>query len=90
VSIYSPSGHFRRCPLRVIFHAHPHFVQMYRPNAYPLRTHEHVGDLKSPGRGLGKATRRQRGRHRHARPPPPPRPYPQMWAEELENQNRLA
>ena len=28
VSIYSPSGHFHRCPLRAIFHIHPHFVQM--------------------------------------------------------------
>ena len=34
VSIYSPSGHSRRCPLRAIFHTHPHFVEMYRPNAY--------------------------------------------------------
>ncbi|MGB2664257.1 MAG: hypothetical protein WAK48_09655, partial [Candidatus Acidiferrum sp.] len=34
VSIYSPSGHFRRCPLRAIFHIDPLFVQMYWPNAY--------------------------------------------------------
>ena len=29
VSIYSPSGHSRKCPLRAIFHTNPHFVQMY-------------------------------------------------------------
>lgn len=38
VSIYSPSGHFRRCPLRAIFHIDPLFVQMYWPNAYRLCT----------------------------------------------------
>jgi hypothetical protein len=34
VSIYSPSGHSRRCPLQVIFYTHPHFVEMYRLDAY--------------------------------------------------------
>jgi hypothetical protein len=34
VSIYSPSGHSRKCLLRAIFHINPHFGQMYSPNAY--------------------------------------------------------
>ena len=29
MSIYSPSGHLRKCPQRAIFHTNPHFVQMY-------------------------------------------------------------
>jgi hypothetical protein len=27
-SIYSPSGHDRKCPHRVIIHNNPHFIQM--------------------------------------------------------------
>jgi hypothetical protein len=50
VSIYSPSGHSRKCPLRAIFHTHPHFVQMYRPNAYPADLPSTVagGPIRSP------------------------------------------
>src|SRR5207344_1405218 len=48
------------------------------------------GHLEPPCGRLGQTARRQRGRHRHARPPAAPRSHPEMWTEELENENRLA
>jgi len=58
-----------------------------------MRRYERASTLVTSNRPVedwGKLLGDSAAVHRYARPPPPPPPYPQMWAEELEDQNRLA